>query len=66
MSRAAVLERYKGKLNKSHMRDEEFVNKFKVIIDETFNSSFDTYVGLRYVDENLFKGAGGVFSKLIL
>ena len=34
------------KLNNSHLRDEEFVNEVKEIIDETLNSSFDSYPGL--------------------
>ena len=42
------IEKGKGywKLNNSHLRDEDFVNEVKVIIDDTINSNFDSYAGL--------------------
>ena len=34
------------KLNNSHLHDEEFVSKVNLIINETLNSSYDSYAGL--------------------
>ena len=34
------------KLNNSHLHDDEFVSKVNVIINETVNSSYDSYAGL--------------------
>ena len=34
------------KLNNSHLHDDEFVSKVNLIINETVNSSYDSYAGL--------------------
>ena len=34
------------KLNNSHLHDEEFVSKVNLIINETVNSSYDSYAAL--------------------
>ena len=34
------------KFNNSHLQDEEFVEEVKTIINDTNNSSFDSYSGL--------------------
>ena len=42
------IERGRGywKFNNSHLQDEEFVEEVKTIINDTHNSSFDSYAGL--------------------